>query len=139
MKSPCLAIIPLPKVKSLLFNHDPQVIQYNIQDLPHLTEEDEEDNEDHSDTEYDEDDSDIEDQESISQDQEQMALPLQPNGMNINPPLPVINTKEHFDIFQMEEPMVIYSMIFDSLLHTHPMHMQLHKSQATQMIALVGV
>eukprot|EP00957_Ditylum_brightwellii_P031405 2381103-Ditylum_brightwellii.AAC.1 len=47
-KSPCLAAMPSPKVKSILLNHDPQIINCNIHDPPHLTEEDEEDNEDHS-------------------------------------------------------------------------------------------
>ena len=96
-----LAVIPSTKVKSILLNHDPQVIQYNTHDPPHLTEEDEEGNEDHSDTDHDEDDSDFEDQEDISHDQELMTPPLQPSGMNINLPLPVINTMEQFDIFQV--------------------------------------
>eukprot|EP00957_Ditylum_brightwellii_P120374 9184826-Ditylum_brightwellii.AAC.1 len=100
-KSPHLAVIPSPIVKSILLNHDPQVIQYNICDLPQITKEDEEDNEGHSDTEHDEDDSDIEDQEDISQDQEQMTPYLQPIGMNINLPLLVINTMEQFDISQV--------------------------------------
>eukprot|EP00957_Ditylum_brightwellii_P070842 5383523-Ditylum_brightwellii.AAC.1 len=45
-KSPHLAVMPSPKVKSILLNSDPQVIHYNIHDPPYLTEEDEEDNDD---------------------------------------------------------------------------------------------
>eukprot|EP00957_Ditylum_brightwellii_P075075 5704542-Ditylum_brightwellii.AAC.1 len=45
-KPPRLAVMPSPEVKSILLNHDPQIIHYNIYDPPHLTEEDEEENED---------------------------------------------------------------------------------------------
>eukprot|EP00957_Ditylum_brightwellii_P107829 8225757-Ditylum_brightwellii.AAC.1 len=93
--------MPSPKVKSILLNHDPQVIQYNIHDPPHLTEEDEEDNEDQSDTEHDDDDSNYEDSDDTSQDQDQLTPPLQPSEKNINLPLPVINTMEQCDIFQV--------------------------------------
>eukprot|EP00957_Ditylum_brightwellii_P027634 2088810-Ditylum_brightwellii.AAC.1 len=91
--------MPSPKVKSILLNHDPQIIQYNIHDPPHLIEEDEEDDKDQSITEHDYDDSDYEDPDDASQDQDQETPPIQPTGMNINLPLPVINTMEHFDIF----------------------------------------
>ena len=50
-KSPHLAIIPSPNANSVIIKSDPQVIQNNIHDPPHLTnntEEDEEDNEDQS-------------------------------------------------------------------------------------------
>eukprot|EP00957_Ditylum_brightwellii_P118683 9052670-Ditylum_brightwellii.AAC.1 len=89
------------KFKCILVNHDPQVIQYNIHDLTHLTEEDEEDNKKQSDIEHDKDDPDFEDQEDTPQDQKQMSPPLQPSGMHINLPLPVINTMEQFDTFQV--------------------------------------
>eukprot|EP00957_Ditylum_brightwellii_P133942 10213700-Ditylum_brightwellii.AAC.1 len=92
--------MPLPKVKSILLDYDPQVIQYNIHDLPHLTEEDEEDNEDPSDTEHDDDDFNYEELDDTSQDQDQETSPIQPSGMNINLPLPIINTMEQFNIFQ---------------------------------------
>eukprot|EP00957_Ditylum_brightwellii_P193809 14758096-Ditylum_brightwellii.AAC.1 len=91
--------MPSPKVKSILLNHDHQVIQYNIHDLPHITEEDEEDNEDQSGTEHDDHDSDFEDPDDASQDQDQKTTPIQPSGMNINLPLPIINTMKQFDIF----------------------------------------
>eukprot|EP00957_Ditylum_brightwellii_P141553 10784027-Ditylum_brightwellii.AAC.1 len=93
--------MPSPKVKSILLNHDPRVIQYNIHDMSHLTEEDEEDDEDQSVTEHDDDDSDYEDSDDTSQDQHQGTPPSHPSGMDINLPLPVINTMEQFDIFQV--------------------------------------
>eukprot|EP00957_Ditylum_brightwellii_P201211 15324577-Ditylum_brightwellii.AAC.1 len=77
-KSPHLTIVPSPKVKSILLNHGPQIIQYNIHDPPHLTEEDEEHNENQSETKHDDDDPDYEDPDDTSQDQEQVTLPLQP-------------------------------------------------------------
>eukprot|EP00957_Ditylum_brightwellii_P134318 10240252-Ditylum_brightwellii.AAC.1 len=80
--------MPSPKVKSILLNHDPQIIQYNIHDSFHLKEEDEEDNEDQSVTEYADDDSDYEDPDDTSQGQDQETPPIQPSGMNINLPLP---------------------------------------------------
>eukprot|EP00957_Ditylum_brightwellii_P187984 14311807-Ditylum_brightwellii.AAC.1 len=92
--------MPSPKVKSILLNHDPHIIQYNIHDLPHLTEEDEEDNEDQSDIDHDDDDSNYENPDDTPHDQDQETPPIQPNGMNINLTLPVINTMEQFDIFQ---------------------------------------
>eukprot|EP00957_Ditylum_brightwellii_P056362 4272565-Ditylum_brightwellii.AAC.1 len=60
--------MPLPKVKSILLNHDPRVIHYNIHDWLHITEENEEDNEDQSDAEHDDDDSDYKDPDDTSQD-----------------------------------------------------------------------
>eukprot|EP00957_Ditylum_brightwellii_P170081 12946331-Ditylum_brightwellii.AAC.1 len=77
-----------PKVKSILLNHNPQIIHYNIHDPPYLEEEDEEDNEGQSVTEHDNDDSDYEDSDDTSQDQDQDIPPIQPSGMNINLPLP---------------------------------------------------
>eukprot|EP00957_Ditylum_brightwellii_P002722 209170-Ditylum_brightwellii.AAC.1 len=62
--------MPSPKVKSILLNHDPQIIHYNIHDPPQLREEDKEDNEDQSVTEHD-DDSDYENPDDTSQDQDQ--------------------------------------------------------------------
>eukprot|EP00957_Ditylum_brightwellii_P130892 9985077-Ditylum_brightwellii.AAC.1 len=50
-KSPHLAVIHSPNANSVIINPNPKVIQYNIHDPPHLTnntEEDEEDNEDQS-------------------------------------------------------------------------------------------
>eukprot|EP00957_Ditylum_brightwellii_P190162 14475355-Ditylum_brightwellii.AAC.1 len=93
--------MPSPKVKSILLNHDSQVIQYNTHDPPHLTEEDEEDDKDQSAREHDDDDSNYEDPEDTSQDQDQETPPIQPSGMDINLPLPVINTMKKFDIFQV--------------------------------------
>eukprot|EP00957_Ditylum_brightwellii_P171287 13038970-Ditylum_brightwellii.AAC.1 len=61
-KSSHLAVMPSPKVKSILPNHDPQIINYNIHDLPHLTE----DYEDHSETKHDDEDSDYEDPDDTS-------------------------------------------------------------------------
>eukprot|EP00957_Ditylum_brightwellii_P047402 3600588-Ditylum_brightwellii.AAC.1 len=103
-KSPHLAVMPSPDVNSILINPDPQVIQYNIHDPPHLTsntEEDEEVNENQSVTEHDDDDSDYEDQDDVSQNQDQDTPPIQPSGMNINLPFPFINTMGQFDIFQV--------------------------------------
>eukprot|EP00957_Ditylum_brightwellii_P020323 1533852-Ditylum_brightwellii.AAC.1 len=94
--------MPSPKVKSILLNHDPQIIHYNMHDPPHVTKEDEEDNEDQSVTEHDDDDSDYEDPaDDTSWDQDQGTPPIQPSGMNINLPLPVTNTIKQFDIFQV--------------------------------------
>eukprot|EP00957_Ditylum_brightwellii_P089553 6820060-Ditylum_brightwellii.AAC.1 len=48
-KSPHLTVMPSPNTNSVMNNPDPQVIQCNIHDPPHLTnitEEDEEENED---------------------------------------------------------------------------------------------
>eukprot|EP00957_Ditylum_brightwellii_P166047 12642198-Ditylum_brightwellii.AAC.1 len=88
--------MPSPNVNSILINPDPQVIQYNIHDLPHLTsitEEDEEENEDQPVTDQD-DDSDYEDQDDASQNQDQDAPPIQSSGLNINLLFPAINTME---------------------------------------------
>eukprot|EP00957_Ditylum_brightwellii_P090429 6886673-Ditylum_brightwellii.AAC.1 len=63
--------MPSPKTSSILFSPDPQVIQYNIHDPPHLTintEEDEEENEDQSVTDHEDDDLDYEDLDDASQD-----------------------------------------------------------------------
>jgi hypothetical protein len=103
-KYPHLGVMPSPNVNSILTNPDPQIKYYNVHDLPNLTnntEEDEEENEDQSITEHDDDDSDYEYPENASQDQDQDTPPIQPSGMNINLPLPVINTMEQFDIFQV--------------------------------------
>eukprot|EP00957_Ditylum_brightwellii_P123133 9388402-Ditylum_brightwellii.AAC.1 len=35
-KSPGLAVMPSPNVKSIQINYNPQIIQYNIHDPPHL-------------------------------------------------------------------------------------------------------
>eukprot|EP00957_Ditylum_brightwellii_P002868 219951-Ditylum_brightwellii.AAC.1 len=96
-KSPHLTVMPSPNIKSILINHDPQMIHYNIHDLPHLTDntdEDEEENEDQSVTDNDDDGSDYEDPDDASQYQDQDTPPNQLSGMNINLPLPVINTME---------------------------------------------
>eukprot|EP00957_Ditylum_brightwellii_P072885 5539275-Ditylum_brightwellii.AAC.1 len=70
--------MPSPKAKSILIIHDPQIIQYNTHDPPHLTEEDEEENEDQLVTEHDGDDSDYKDPDDTSQDQDQDTPPIQP-------------------------------------------------------------
>eukprot|EP00957_Ditylum_brightwellii_P140555 10708902-Ditylum_brightwellii.AAC.1 len=71
--------MPSPNVKSILINHVPQIIQYNIHDPPHLTDSTEED---------------YEDPDNASKDQDQDTPPIQSSGMNINLHLPVINTME---------------------------------------------
>eukprot|EP00957_Ditylum_brightwellii_P004755 361748-Ditylum_brightwellii.AAC.1 len=97
-KLPCLAVMPSPNVNSILISPDPQTKYYNIHDPPHITdnkEEDEAKNEDQSVTDNDNDDSDYEDPDDASQNQGQDTPPIQPSGMNINLPLPAINTMEH--------------------------------------------
>eukprot|EP00957_Ditylum_brightwellii_P059194 4492492-Ditylum_brightwellii.AAC.1 len=81
-RSPHLAVMPLPNVNSILINPDPQVIQYIINDPPHLTnnaEEDEEENENQSVTDHDDDDLDYENQDDASKDQDQDTPPIQPS------------------------------------------------------------
>eukprot|EP00957_Ditylum_brightwellii_P008222 621993-Ditylum_brightwellii.AAC.1 len=82
--------MPSPNINSILINP------------PHLTnntEEDEEDNEEKSVTDNDNNNSNYEDPDDASQDQNQDTPPIQPNGININLPLPVFNAMEKFDIF----------------------------------------
>eukprot|EP00957_Ditylum_brightwellii_P038940 2942620-Ditylum_brightwellii.AAC.1 len=93
-KSPCLVVMPSPKVKYILLNSNPQIIQYNIHEPPHLTKEHEVDNKDQSVTEQDTDGSDYENPDNTPQDQDQDTPPNQLSEMNINLPLPVINTME---------------------------------------------
>eukprot|EP00957_Ditylum_brightwellii_P053328 4042847-Ditylum_brightwellii.AAC.1 len=64
-------------------------------------EKDEEENDDPSVTDSGYDNSDYKGPEDASQDQDQDTPPIQPSGMNINIPFPVINTMEQFDIFQV--------------------------------------
>ena len=102
--SPQLAVLPSPSINSISINTDPQIKYYNVHDPPHHTdntEEDEEDNEEQSVTNNDNDDSNYEDPDDASQDQDQDTPPIQPSGMNINLLLPVFNTIEQFDIFQV--------------------------------------
>eukprot|EP00957_Ditylum_brightwellii_P104289 7943860-Ditylum_brightwellii.AAC.1 len=96
--------MPSPNDISIFINPDPQIKYYNVHDPPHFTdiaEEDEEENEDQSVAERDDDDVDYEDPEDASQDQGQDTPLIQPSGMNINLPFPVIITMEQFDIFQV--------------------------------------
>eukprot|EP00957_Ditylum_brightwellii_P161119 12267329-Ditylum_brightwellii.AAC.1 len=96
--------MPSPNINSILINPDPRIKYYNVHDPPHLTdntEEDEENNKEQSDAEYDDDDSNYKDPEDALQDQDQYTPPIQPSGMNVNLPLPVFNTMEQFDIFQV--------------------------------------
>eukprot|EP00957_Ditylum_brightwellii_P088814 6763549-Ditylum_brightwellii.AAC.1 len=84
--------MPSPNINSILIN--PSHPTDNI-------EEDEEDNEEQSVTDNDNDDSNYKDPVNASQDQDQDTPPIQPSGMNTNLPLPVFNTMEQFDIFQV--------------------------------------
>eukprot|EP00957_Ditylum_brightwellii_P027685 2092640-Ditylum_brightwellii.AAC.1 len=100
--------MPSPNANSVLIKSDPQVIQYNIHDPAHHTnntEEDEEENEDQSVTDHVDEDTvyeDLyEDKDDALQDQNLDSPPYQPSGMNINLPFPIINTMEQFDSFQV--------------------------------------
>eukprot|EP00957_Ditylum_brightwellii_P040806 3089412-Ditylum_brightwellii.AAC.1 len=111
-KTPCLAVIPNPRAKSIQFKHEPEVITYTPDDQTNMaptsntydneTTEDNVETDDESfatTTTYDDDNNEPDDESTTSN---QHQPPMQPNGMNMNLPIPYIATLEQFDTFQVQ-------------------------------------